>query len=58
MPAIIIDGNKIAKKIELKILKKVKQRKKNGERIPGLAMILVGNHIPSQIYVNKKKNSM
>ncbi|ACL30279.1 bifunctional methylenetetrahydrofolate dehydrogenase/methenyltetrahydrofolate cyclohydrolase FolD [Buchnera aphidicola] len=55
MPAIIIDGNKIAKKIELKILKKVKQRKKNGERIPGLAMILVGNHIPSQIYVNKKK---
>ncbi|BAB13182.1 bifunctional methylenetetrahydrofolate dehydrogenase/methenyltetrahydrofolate cyclohydrolase FolD [Buchnera aphidicola str. APS (Acyrthosiphon pisum)] len=57
MPAIIIDGNKIAKKIELKILKKVKQRKKNGERIPGLAMILVGNHIPSQIYVNKKKIS-
>jgi len=55
MSAIIIDGNKIAKKLELKILKKVNKRKKNGKKIPGLAMILVGNNIPSQIYVSKKK---
>lgn len=55
MTAIIIDGNKIAKKLELNILKKVNKRKKNGKKIPGLAMILVGKNIPSQIYVSKKK---
>jgi len=55
MPAIIIDGNKIAEKLQSNILKKVNERKKNGKKIPGLAMILVGTNIPSQIYVNKKK---
>lgn len=55
MPAIIIDGNKIANKIQLNILKKVNQRKKNGKKIPGLAMILIGNNIPSQIYLKKKQ---
>ncbi|QCI16139.1 bifunctional methylenetetrahydrofolate dehydrogenase/methenyltetrahydrofolate cyclohydrolase FolD [Buchnera aphidicola] len=55
MPAIIINGNAIAEKIKLKILKKVNQRKKNGKKTPGLAMILVGTDIPSKIYVNKKK---
>ncbi|CAL4326541.1 bifunctional methylenetetrahydrofolate dehydrogenase/methenyltetrahydrofolate cyclohydrolase FolD [Buchnera aphidicola] len=55
MSAIIIDGNKIAKKIQLNILEKVNQRKKNGKKIPGLAMILVGENTPSKIYVDKKK---
>lgn len=55
MTAIIIDGKKIANKIKLNILKKVNQRKKNGQKIPGLAMILIGNNIPSQIYVKKKQ---
>ncbi|WP_301182240.1 tetrahydrofolate dehydrogenase/cyclohydrolase catalytic domain-containing protein, partial [Buchnera aphidicola] len=55
MSAIIIDGNKIANKIQSNILKRVNQRKKNGKKIPGLAMILIGTNIPSQIYVNKKK---
>lgn len=55
MSAIIIDGNKIAKKIQLNIIEKVNKRKKNGKKIPGLAMILIGKNMPSQIYVNKKK---
>ncbi|WAI11671.1 MAG: bifunctional methylenetetrahydrofolate dehydrogenase/methenyltetrahydrofolate cyclohydrolase FolD [Buchnera aphidicola (Macrosiphum albifrons)] len=55
MSAIIIDGNKIAKKIQLNILRKVNKRKKDGKKIPGLAMILVGTNTPSQIYVDKKK---
>ncbi|QIE02167.1 bifunctional methylenetetrahydrofolate dehydrogenase/methenyltetrahydrofolate cyclohydrolase FolD [Buchnera aphidicola] len=55
MSAIIIDGNKIAKKLQLKIAQKTYQRKKNGKKIPGLAMILVGKHIPSEIYLNKKR---
>ncbi|WP_178919401.1 bifunctional methylenetetrahydrofolate dehydrogenase/methenyltetrahydrofolate cyclohydrolase FolD [Buchnera aphidicola] len=54
MSATIIDGNKIAKILEIKILKKIKKRQKYGKRIPGLAMILIGNNSASQIYVNKK----
>ncbi|QIQ41486.1 MAG: bifunctional methylenetetrahydrofolate dehydrogenase/methenyltetrahydrofolate cyclohydrolase FolD [Buchnera aphidicola (Aphis urticata)] len=54
MPATIIDGNKIAKILEIKISKKIKKRKKNGKRIPGLAMIVIGSNCASQIYVNKK----
>lgn len=53
MSAIIIDGNKISKKIQLNILKKL-IKEKNGKKIPGLAMILVGENTPSKIYVNKK----
>ncbi|WP_348769396.1 bifunctional methylenetetrahydrofolate dehydrogenase/methenyltetrahydrofolate cyclohydrolase FolD [Buchnera aphidicola] len=54
MTAIIIDGNKIAKSLEINISKKINKRKINGKRIPGLAMILIGNNSASQIYVNKK----
>lgn len=55
MSAIIIDGNKISQKLQLKIARKISQRKKYGKKIPGLAMILVGKHIPSEIYLHKKK---
>lgn len=55
MTAIIINGNKIAKKIQENILKKVNERKKHGKKIPGLAMILIGDNIPSHIYVKRKK---
>ncbi|ALD15413.1 methenyltetrahydrofolate cyclohydrolase [Buchnera aphidicola (Aphis glycines)] len=54
MPATIIDGNKIAKILEINISKKIRKRQKYGKRIPGLAMILIGNNSASQIYVNKK----
>ncbi|QCI24521.1 bifunctional methylenetetrahydrofolate dehydrogenase/methenyltetrahydrofolate cyclohydrolase FolD [Buchnera aphidicola (Muscaphis stroyani)] len=55
MSAIIIDGYKISQNIQLKISNEIKIRKKNGKRIPGLAMISIGNHIPSQIYIQNKK---
>ncbi|MCW5196387.1 bifunctional methylenetetrahydrofolate dehydrogenase/methenyltetrahydrofolate cyclohydrolase FolD [Buchnera aphidicola (Pemphigus obesinymphae)] len=50
----IIDGNKIANSIQLNILKKVQERLKIGKRIPGLAVILIGNNSSSEVYVNKK----
>lgn len=54
MNPIIIDGKKIAKEIEINILKKVKERKKKGKRVPGLAVILIGNNPASEIYVKRK----
>ncbi|AAM68013.1 bifunctional methylenetetrahydrofolate dehydrogenase/methenyltetrahydrofolate cyclohydrolase FolD [Buchnera aphidicola] len=54
MSAIIIDGIKIAKKIELNLLKKIEEREKNKKRIPGLAVILIGKNPASEIYVKRK----
>lgn len=54
MVAVIIDGQKIAKSVEKNITKKIKKRRTKGKRIPGLAMILIGNSSASQIYVDKK----
>jgi methylenetetrahydrofolate dehydrogenase (NADP+)/methenyltetrahydrofolate cyclohydrolase len=54
MTAKIINGNEIAKKIEIKILKKIEKRKKNKKRMPGLAVILIGNDPASKIYVKRK----
>ncbi|AWH90326.1 bifunctional methylenetetrahydrofolate dehydrogenase/methenyltetrahydrofolate cyclohydrolase FolD [Buchnera aphidicola (Melanaphis sacchari)] len=54
MTAIIINGSKIAQNIEIKILKKIIKRKENKKRMPGLAMILIGNNSASQIYVKRK----
>ncbi|XBC42724.1 MAG: bifunctional methylenetetrahydrofolate dehydrogenase/methenyltetrahydrofolate cyclohydrolase FolD [Buchnera aphidicola (Kaburagia rhusicola ensigallis)] len=50
----ILNGQKISNKIQTKIKKQVNQRIKEGKRPPGLAVILIGNHIASEIYVDKK----
>jgi len=57
MSATIIDGKGIADKIkeDLKIL--VEKRKLQGLRIPGLAVIKVGNDPASEVYVRNKRNS-
>ncbi|CAL4323727.1 Bifunctional protein FolD [Buchnera aphidicola (Chaitophorus populicola)] len=55
MIAKIINGTKIALKIQNKIKKKIHKRKKNGLFQPGLAVVFVGNNISSKIYVKNKK---
>lgn len=57
MPAIRIDGKAIAESIKKDIASKVEQRIKNGERPPGLAVILVGEDAASEVYVRNKTNS-
>lgn len=47
----IIDGKKVAEEIQQEIKEKIAQLT---TRSPCLAVILVGNHPPSQIYVNRK----
>jgi len=54
----IIDGKKEAELLREEIRKEVFEIKESKNKVPGLAVILIGNYTPSQIYVkNKEKNS-
>lgn len=53
----IIDGRKISKEIKAEIATKVTAIKKNGERAPHLAIIIVGDDGASHTYVNGKINA-
>ena len=54
----IIDGKKEAELLRDEIKKEVFKIKESKNKVPGLTVILIGNYIPSQIYVkNKEKNS-
>ena len=55
MSAKIIDGKQIALDVREKVSKAVEQRIANGQRIPGLAVVLVGNDPASEVYVRNKK---
>ncbi|WP_028300066.1 bifunctional methylenetetrahydrofolate dehydrogenase/methenyltetrahydrofolate cyclohydrolase FolD [Oceanospirillum beijerinckii] len=55
MSANIIDGKQIALNVRDKVSKAVEQRIANGQRIPGLAVVLVGNDPASEVYVRNKK---
>jgi methylenetetrahydrofolate dehydrogenase (NADP+)/methenyltetrahydrofolate cyclohydrolase len=53
----IIDGKKFARKLKFKIKKEVQSIKKKTRLTPGLTVILVGSHAPSEIYVRNKEIS-
>ena len=54
----IIDGKKEAEIIRSEIKKEISNIKNKINKIPSLTVILIGDHLPSQIYVkNKKKNA-
>ncbi len=57
MAAQIIDGKNIALQLRKRIGLQVAQRVANGLRPPGLAVILVGNDLASQIYVGHKRKA-
>jgi methylenetetrahydrofolate dehydrogenase (NADP+)/methenyltetrahydrofolate cyclohydrolase len=50
----LLDGKETAKKIQEELKLAVKQRKNNGQKIPHLAAVLVGNDGGSITYVNAK----
>lgn len=56
MPALILDGNKIAAEIRAEAALAVRSMSARGMR-PGLAVVLVGNHPASEIYVRGKVKS-
>ncbi|MAD26568.1 MAG: bifunctional methylenetetrahydrofolate dehydrogenase/methenyltetrahydrofolate cyclohydrolase FolD [Pseudomonadales bacterium] len=55
MNAQLIDGKQIAANLRKEIASKVAERKQNGLRLPGLAVILVGSDPASQVYVSHKR---
>lgn len=57
MPAKIIDGKSIALEVREKVRVDVEKRASEGKRIPGLAVILVGQDPASEIYVRKKREA-
>lgn len=57
MTAKIIDGKAIAAGIRQNVKQRVDHRIANGQRVPGLAVVLVGVDAASQVYVNNKRKS-
>ena len=57
MTASLIDGKAIAKQLRNTVQEKVSLRVKNGKRVPGLAVILVGCDAASQVYVGSKRRA-
>ncbi|PPI86354.1 bifunctional methylenetetrahydrofolate dehydrogenase/methenyltetrahydrofolate cyclohydrolase FolD [Candidatus Pantoea edessiphila] len=55
MIAKIINGKIVAQELQLQIAKKVENRLKRGKRLPGIAIILIGNNPASKIYVINKR---
>lgn len=53
----IMEGLKIANQIKKKIYQKIRIKKKNKQRVPGLAVILIGNDPSSLIYIKTKINA-
>ena len=54
---ILIDGKKAAAKLREKLKNEVSQLKTKYSKVPGLTVILIGEHAPSQIYVRNKEKS-
>lgn len=57
MTAKILDGKAIAAEIQQEINTKIKQRIAKGLPAPGLAVILVGDHPASEVYVRNKRRA-
>jgi len=54
----IIDGKKEAQLLRDEIKKEIELLKSKNNKVPGLAVILIGDFVPSQIYVkNKERNA-
>lgn len=51
----ILDGKKLAEKIKADIKTQITERQHRGLRVPGLAVILVGDDPASKIYVHNKQ---
>ncbi len=57
MSAQIIDGKNIAKQVRAEIKQSVTQRIAENKRVPGLAVVLIGDNPASQVYVNNKQKA-
>lgn len=54
-PVHLIDGRKSAEKVKTHIAKAVEDLRRRHQIVPGLAILRIGNHKPSQVYVASKR---
>ncbi|MDP2560019.1 bifunctional methylenetetrahydrofolate dehydrogenase/methenyltetrahydrofolate cyclohydrolase FolD [Psychrobium sp. 1_MG-2023] len=57
MSARIIDGKAVSQKVRTDVATEVTKMKEAGQRIPGLAVVLVGLDPASQVYVSNKRKA-
>ena len=57
MSARILDGKALAERVTSDVRERVAARRSAGRRTPGLAVVLVGEHAASQIYVRNKRRT-
>jgi methylenetetrahydrofolate dehydrogenase (NADP+)/methenyltetrahydrofolate cyclohydrolase len=57
MTAKLIDGKAIAAEVRQSVKQRIGERLKNKQRVPGLAVILVGQDPASEIYVRNKRKA-
>jgi len=57
MSAKLINGKDIAAQVRQRVAAGVEARKQKGLRVPGLAVVLVGNDPASQVYVGNKRKA-
>ena len=55
--ATVIDGKKLSEEIKAEVALAVKEYADNKKRLPGLAVMIVGNNPASKVYVNNKKKA-
>ena len=53
----IIDGRVVSANVKARIAKQVEAIKAEGKRVPGLAVVIVGDDSASRVYVNNKKKA-
>jgi len=56
MSARLIDGKSLARRIRGDIHREVAERTVHGQRVPGLAVVMVGDDPASEVYVSHKRN--
>ena len=54
MSAQLIDGKATEQKVRERVTQQVAQRRREGKRVPGLAVVLVGDDAASEVYVRNK----
>lgn len=57
MSARLIDGKKIAQELRAEVQERVARRVANGQRAPGLAVVMVGDDPASAVYVRNKRRA-
>jgi len=57
MSARLLDGKALAQSVIQQVREQVQRKQNNGERVPGLAVIMIGNNPASQVYVRNKRQA-